>query len=201
MSPQLFEGLVFGFAVAMPFGPISLICIRRALGEGIGFAIASGLGAATAHGVFSVLSRAWSDALGAVLVEYHAPIRLASAAVMVVFGLTVIGKRSAARPVAGAHDLLAAYGSTLVLALLNPMTILPYLAAASGFAEGAPFYSRGSLFVVAGVMVGAMSWYLALSSATALCRQWVSGIAAGRLNLAAGTMLIGLGGGIATGWL
>ena len=33
MSPGLPHGLVIGFTIAMPFGPISLICVQRALGQ------------------------------------------------------------------------------------------------------------------------------------------------------------------------
>ena len=201
MSSELFDGLAIGFAVAVPFGPVSLICVQRALKEGISFAIVSGLGAATAHGVFSTLARAWSDALGGLLIEFHTPIRLVSAVVMVLFGATVICKRSLARPPTGTSDLLAAYGSTLLLALCNPMTMLPYIASASGAASRAPLNSLGSLVAVIGVMLGAMSWYLALSSTAFLFRCEISARTAGRLNLAAGGMLIGLGSGIAIGWL
>ena len=81
-----------------------------------------------------------------------------------------------------------------MLALLNPMTILPYLAAASGVAERVPLGSRGSLFAVAGVVLGAMAWYLALSSATALLCRRISGSMAARLNRAAGGVLHGVSG-------
>src|SRR6266446_1568293 len=101
MPSELLDGLAIGFAVAVPFGPISLICVQRALTEGISFAIASGLGAATAHGIFSTLARAWSEVVGGLLIEFHSPIRLASAAVMVLFGATVIGKRSVSKPSSG----------------------------------------------------------------------------------------------------
>ncbi len=150
---------------------------------------------------FSILAGAWSDAIGALLAEFQTPIHLLSAAVMVWFGLTVIAKRSSAEPTVNRLDLLAAYGSTLLLALCNPMTILPYLATASGFVVRVPFYSRGSILIPLGVVLGATSWYVVLSSAALLFRRQVSGISAARLNLVAGTMLIGLGGGIVARWL
>ena len=200
MSSELFDGLAIGFAVAVPFGPISLICVHRALREGIGFAIVSGLGAATAHGIFSILARGSSQIVGALLVEFHTSVRLASAAVMVLLGANVIGKRSVSRPSNDTGGLLAAYASTLLLALSNPMTMLPYLATASGVAGRAPLNSRCSLLAVLGVMLGAMSWYLVLSSATLLFRREVSARTAGVLNVVAGGMLIGLGSGIVIGW-
>jgi threonine/homoserine/homoserine lactone efflux protein len=44
----LAKGLVIGFSIAAPVGPIGVLCIRRTLTEGRAAGPASGLGAATA---------------------------------------------------------------------------------------------------------------------------------------------------------
>jgi threonine/homoserine/homoserine lactone efflux protein len=199
MSPGLPHGLVIGFTIAMPFGPISLICVQRALGQGLQFAIASGLGAATAHGVFSALARASSNVLGALLADFGTPIHLLSGTVIVLFGVRVIRTASTVSGVTTPRNLLASYGATLLLALCNPMTILPYLAYST--AAGLPVLSLRSLFASLGVMLGAMSWYLILSSATYVFRREISATMAGRLNLVGGGVLIGFGIGISVGLL
>jgi threonine/homoserine/homoserine lactone efflux protein len=43
-----FKGVVIGFAIAAPVGPIGVLCIRRTLAEGRVSGLISGLGAATA---------------------------------------------------------------------------------------------------------------------------------------------------------
>ena len=50
------KGLVVGFAVAAPVGPIGLLCIRRTLTGGASAGLASGIGAATGD----ALGPAWS---------------------------------------------------------------------------------------------------------------------------------------------
>jgi hypothetical protein len=112
----------------------------------------------------------------------------------------VIGKRSVSRPLTTAGDLISAYGSTVLLALCNPLTMLPYVASASSLARGTPLNSPDTLFAVFGVILGAMSWYLTLIGVTVLLGREISGRTASCLNLVAGAMLIGLGGGIAIGW-
>ena len=92
------------------------------------------------------------------------------------------------------------YTSMLLLALTNPMTILPYLAA-STVADDIPLFSGASLLGAAGAMVGALSCYSALSGATIACRQALAGAAATHVNLAAGVLLIAFGGSIALGCL
>ena len=42
----LLRGLVIGFSIAAPVGPIGVLCIRRTLAGGRGYGLASGLGAA-----------------------------------------------------------------------------------------------------------------------------------------------------------
>ena len=43
-----FKGIVLGFSIAAPVGPIGVLCIRRTLAEGRLVGFVSGLGAATA---------------------------------------------------------------------------------------------------------------------------------------------------------
>src|SRR3954447_3987941 len=129
MPLALLDGLVIGFAVAVPIGPISVLCVQRALREGLGAAVASGAGAATAHAIFFLLARASRDAISLALVGHHGTIRLASAAVIIAFGIAAIRKQRSSSPIT--PPPARSYISTLLLALTNPMTILPYLAAST----------------------------------------------------------------------
>ncbi|HEV8546672.1 MAG TPA: hypothetical protein VGQ64_10290 [Candidatus Limnocylindrales bacterium] len=44
----LVRGFILGFTIAAPVGPMSLLCIRRTLGDGRVVGIVSGMGIATA---------------------------------------------------------------------------------------------------------------------------------------------------------
>jgi threonine/homoserine/homoserine lactone efflux protein len=44
---HVLRGLVPGFSIAAPVGPIGLLCIRRTFAEGGAVGLATGLGAAT----------------------------------------------------------------------------------------------------------------------------------------------------------
>ena len=68
MSLALLNGVIIGFAVAVPIGPISVLCTQRALRDGLWVAVASGAGAATAHGSSfaraGLTERSWPSAGG-----------------------------------------------------------------------------------------------------------------------------------------
>jgi threonine/homoserine/homoserine lactone efflux protein len=198
MMHALLNGAAIGFPVAVPIGPISVLCAQRALREGFGVAVASGAGAATAHAIFFLLARASQDAIGRVLIEHHGTIRLVSAAVIIAFGLAVIRKQRPSLPIS--PPPARSYTSMLLLALTNPMTVLPYLAA-STVAGNISLFSGASLLGAAGATLGALSWYGALSGVTIACRQALAGAATAHINLAAGVLLIAFGGSIALGCL
>ena len=52
----LFKGLIIGFSVAAPIGVIGLLCINRTLLQGRLTGFISGLGAATAHGIYGCIA-------------------------------------------------------------------------------------------------------------------------------------------------
>ncbi len=56
-SPGLIlKGLVLGFSIAAPVGPIGVLCIRRTLANGFRSGLVCGLGAATADAIFGGMS-------------------------------------------------------------------------------------------------------------------------------------------------
>jgi threonine/homoserine/homoserine lactone efflux protein len=51
----LLSGIAAGFAVAMPVGPIGVLCIGRSLKDGFAMGLATGLGVATADAAYGLL--------------------------------------------------------------------------------------------------------------------------------------------------
>ena len=53
---MLFQGLLLGFSIAAPVGPIGVLCIRRTLSNGGLSGFVSGLGAATADAIYGSIA-------------------------------------------------------------------------------------------------------------------------------------------------
>ena len=51
-----FKGLVVGFLISTPVGPIGVLCIQRTLNKGKLHGIVSGLGAATADAIYGFIA-------------------------------------------------------------------------------------------------------------------------------------------------
>ena len=52
----LINGIILGFSIAAPIGPIGVLCIRRTLAEGRAYGLVSGLGAATADAIYGSIA-------------------------------------------------------------------------------------------------------------------------------------------------
>src|SRR5215472_14259762 len=52
----IYKGLIIGFSIAAPVGPIGVLCIRRSLAEGRLIGLTTGLGAATADAIYGCIA-------------------------------------------------------------------------------------------------------------------------------------------------
>ena len=52
----LIKGVVVGLLIAVPVGPVGVLCVRRTIFEGRLFGLVSGLGAASADTVFGIIA-------------------------------------------------------------------------------------------------------------------------------------------------
>jgi threonine/homoserine/homoserine lactone efflux protein len=196
---QLLSAVALGLCVAIPFGPIGLMCVQRTLAFGIWFGIASGMGAATAHGMFSCLAAVSGTVLTQMTLALHTPLRITGGIVLVLMGLRTIVVSTRAAPEATCGDLLSAYTSTLLIAAANPMTILPYLGVTSALETGNPLIVDFALATPIGVMLGSASWYLSLAVSTNTMFRSLQKAALDRFNRLAGILLMVLGASLCVG--
>lgn len=184
---------MLGLFIAIPFGPICLVCVQRTLALGIWFGIASGMGAAVAHALFSFLAAASAAVLAQTALTVEVPLRIAGGLALIFMGLRtcLAPTRPARETKCGA--LGSAFMSTLLIAAANPMTMLPYLAIAAVPQAGNPLIMSRGFAAPIGVMLGSASWYLVLALSTNAVFQNLQTAMLDRLNVLAGILLIGLG--------
>jgi threonine/homoserine/homoserine lactone efflux protein len=193
--PYLLRGLVIGFSIAAPVGPIGVLCIRRTLAEGRVAGLLSGLGAATADAVYGVIAAFGLTYVSQMLIGYQTWIRLVGGLFLCYLGLRTYFSRPTERAAfAEGEGLIGAYGSTFFLTLTNPMTILAFtgIFAGLGIGSAAGDYGSASLLVI-GVFSGSAAWWLILSGGVSIFRSKFTPRALGWVNKAAGIVILGFG--------
>lgn len=169
----LARGLAIGLAVATPVGAIGFLCIRRTLADGRLVGFLSGLGAATADAIYGAVAAMGITSISSVLVAQQSWIRLVGGLCLCYIAVRTATARPAletvARPVQGR---VAAYGSTFVLTLANPSTILSFAAVFAGFGLVDDDVDRPSaVLLVLGVFFGSALWWLLLCGAVGFVRH------------------------------
>jgi threonine/homoserine/homoserine lactone efflux protein len=197
----LLRGFLLGLSIAAPVGPIGVLCIHRTLSEGRAMGFVSGLGAATADAVYGSVAAFGLVSVSGFLSAQRTTLRLLGGAFLCYLGLRALLSRP---PVALTHSgtsgLLRAYGSAALLTLTNPMTILSFAALFSGLGVTGGQTTYGSAAaLVAGVLLGSASWWLALSLVVDALRHRISADSLQWVNRAAGIAMLVFASLIAAG--
>ena len=191
----LFKGIIIGFAIAAPVGPIGVLCIRRTLAEGRASGFVSGLGAATADAIYGSIAALGLTFVAHFLISGEAWLRLVGGAFLVFLGVKTFLSRPAERatPV-GKSAPLGAYASTFFLTLTNPATILSFAAIFAGLGAGsAGGDALSAISLVLGVFLGSAQWWFVLSGVTSLFRAKLSAGGLRWVNRVSGTILATFG--------
>jgi threonine/homoserine/homoserine lactone efflux protein len=213
MDPGLYvRGVAIGFAVAFALGPVGLLVIRRTIERGWTHGVASGLGVATADGLYAGVAAFGLTALTAFLVGLDRILGIAGGAILVVMAVRGLRNTMAAAPPRAVSDpeagigrptRLVAYATMIGLTLTNPATILSFgaLFATLGAGTGGP---TGAALVTVGVASGSAAWWLLLISIVAALRARLTPTVVRGLNVLAslvigafgvGALAVGLAGG------
>lgn len=159
------KGIILGFSIAAPVGPIGVLCIRRTLAKGMLNGFLSGVGTATADALYGCIAAFGVTMVATFFIDNQFYLRLLGGLFLLYLGYTTfrsIPAETAAK--AGDQELLGAYASAFFLTLTNPMTIMSFAAvfAGLGIGETGDNYTLAGLLVL-GVFIGSMFWWLLLS--------------------------------------
>ncbi len=190
----LWRGLVLGFSIAAPVGPIGVLCIRRSLAGGMWLGLASGLGAATADAVYGSLAAFGMTLATQALVAQQGGLRLAGGAYLVWLGLrTLVSRPTHPAAAPEARGWAGAYLSTLALTLTNPLTILSFAAIFAGVGLAAGEGGAAAGLLVAGIFCGSALWWVVLSAGASRMRGWLTPARMMWVNRVSGLVIAGFG--------
>jgi len=187
------KGILIGFAMAVPVGPIGIMCIRKTLTEGKLRGLIIGLGAATADFFYGCVAAFGLTVISDTLINQKIWIRLVGGALLLFLGIrTFRAQPSDPKSKFKIHSsgMLGSYLYTVLLTLTNPLTIFAFIAvfAALGLGNGLGYFSASAL--VAGVFIGSGLWFLLLSSGVILFRKKLDLVGLRWVNRIAGILII-----------
>ena len=189
------RGLVAGFALAAPMGPVAMLCVRRALAKGRLQALAAGSAAAVADMIFGAAAGLGITVVNTFVTNYQMIIGAIGGVIVLITG--IITYRSPIAITNGEvqvqslrRDAITAF----TMAITNPAT----MGAAAGLfaAFGAidvDIDPAGAFWLVAGVFAGSMLWWIILVGAVGFIREGFLRRGLTRLNKVFGAIIAASG--------
>jgi threonine/homoserine/homoserine lactone efflux protein len=173
MQPIFFlKGLIIGFAMAVPIGPIGVMCIRKTLAEGHSRGLIIGLGGATADSLFGSIAAFGLTFVSDLIASQQFWLRLVGGGLLLFLGIRTLRlKRKDPIIPFDNKGLLGSYVSAFLLALTNPLTIFAFVAVFAAFGLGHRLIIISACILVLGVFVGSCLWFLSLGFVATFFRK------------------------------
>jgi threonine/homoserine/homoserine lactone efflux protein len=192
-------GVVMGILLAMPFGPINLLGLQRALERGFFGGMAAAIGIMAADGTIALGAALGVNAISGAIREYRTAIQLVGGAALLAFGVnlyvtkaTIIADAQADK--ASLRDYVWDIPQMFFLTLSNPTALLGLVAIFGGVSSFVEVESYVDAFtMVAAILGGSFLYWFVVTQFIAANRHRLDVVRLGQINRIAGLILIGFG--------
>lgn len=187
--------VVIGIVVAAPVGAMGILLIQRVLAHGWSAGLATGAGIATADAGYAALAAFGVTVIAQFLVAFQSPLQILGGAALLWLGWRAMRSAVATRPAStrDSRRVSVLYGSAVGLTLTNPMTIMAFAAVFASAGLVAQAGVGSAAIVTAGVAVGSLTWWLALTTGVWVVRHAVSDRVMLWVNRVSGGLLMAFG--------
>lgn len=188
----LLKGWLIGFTIAMPVGPIGMLCIRNSLVRGLSYGLVTGIGAALADTFYGALAAFGLTWVHTFLDEYQNWIQSIGVIFLWYLGLsTFFAKNTDPSTNESKHGYARILFTTFFLTLTNPLTVFCFACVFN--ALGIQHTNEGffhPLTLTTGIFLGASTWWLILSGGFSLFASKVTSRSSLLLNKISGGVII-----------
>lgn len=205
----LFGGFCVGLASSVTVGPVAVLCIQRTLSKGHLSGLLSGLGIACADTLMAILAFSVYALLKSYIDQYNTIIQFCGGLFVVIVGVLIFFKNPVPqirKNRTGRSALWQDFASMFGFTLANFVVVIPYILAFFTMfnidlslnveAESAAAHVEqwvNNVLVLGGFLLGAMSWWIALTSIINIFRKGFKPRHMLAINRIAGIVICALG--------
>jgi len=189
------QGIIVGLILAVPVGPLSLLCIQRSLSNGRLHGIISGFGVATADSLYAAVAFLGLTAISGFILSWQDFFRLFAGLVLIIVGVKIFFTRPGPEGDGNLHGTYAKdYLSMVAIAIVNPLTIIFLVVTLPGFGfvfGGTDTFSAAEF--VGGFFCGSAAWWIFLCGSLGSVRSRISAGNLALINRVSGIFIAGVG--------
>ncbi|MFG1935673.1 LysE family transporter [Micromonospora tulbaghiae] len=211
MTGAFLAGLVAGYGVAIPVGAIAILILGLSARTSFRVGAAAALGVATADGLYAAVAALGGAAVASGLAPFAGPLRLVAAGVLL--ALACLTAWRALRPPATTHPPspsatthppgttqepgarggldtpVRAFGAVLALTLLNPATVVYFVALVLGRGDVLDSGPPAAAFTL-GVFLASASWQVLIAGGGSLIGRALTGARGRRVTALLSSVII-----------
>lgn len=171
MTHLLIKGMIVGFLIAAPVGPVGILCVKRTIVHGFFSGLFSGIGAASADTVFAAIAGFGITAIAALIESQKHLLEILGGIILIIVAIkSLMTKRQnheteadSATAERSKFAFVADYFSSFFLTITNPITIIAVgaLLTSLGALEVSGNY-LGTATLILGVFLGSALWFSGL---------------------------------------
>lgn len=171
----LFKGILTGVLTSMPLGPIAILIIQRTVNKSYKSGLFSALGATTTDTLYAILAGFSLTYILSFLREFQTIFQIMGGLTLLTLGCYIFQKnptKSLEKYRRRGTNYIQDYFSTMLIAISNPTLIMIYIALFAG--TGIAFnidHIGDALQMIAGFILGSITWWLLLTSTINLLRH------------------------------
>ncbi len=159
------KAFIFGIAVAAPFGPMCILCMRRTMVQGwrYGFATASGI--AMSDAIYSAIAALGITSVSHFILAHSTEFDLIAGIFLGCFGIKIYFNNNedvVTRNEKIFVSLPYSFGSSIIMTLTNPLTLMFFITVFTTLTPKGGFDYVSRMVTVAGVFTGSLSWSVGL---------------------------------------
>lgn len=187
--------LLIGFAIAMPVGPIGMLCIKNTLKQGFFIGLAVGIGAACADAIYGMIAGCGTAAIAAILLSHTTQIRIVGGLLLIFLGLKEIKSHNSTKArdhKKSSNNFLKTIAISFALTATNPATVLSFVAIFASIGGSALTLHNISIMVL-GVFCGSLIWWITLSGCVSIFKSKIPKSVMNKMSIISGTLLAAFG--------
>ena len=173
------QGLIAGYGIAIPVGPIGILIIELGVRRGFSVAFCAGLGAASADLVYATVAGVAGTFLIAILTPISSIIHYLSASAVIAIGVWMFyqGRSKGTEHPTSSYastSYLGTYVMFFGLTLLNPLTVTYFTSLILGLRVSVMISAMDVLIFVVGTFLTSLSWQTVLACVSGLSHKRLS---------------------------
>ncbi len=171
----LLRGILIGLIFGVPAGAIGALAVQHSMERGFLAGVITGVGSSVADVLYGCAGVFGISVISDFMLAHQKVTRIAGGIFITVLGAVIGRKKNVPQAEAGNQTKwYFCFSSSFVVAVMNPATILSFLAAFAAFQIEKDLRWMQGMGLIAGIFTGTMCWWCALSGIVTVCRKRVT---------------------------